>query len=71
MMFGHIDCAKCGHRHPESDDCDGRRSLLVEQMANRIIVNADPVCRSFLRGQPIQLERSESCIGMAMRGRAE
>ena len=27
--FGHIDCEKCGHRHPSSDDCQKRKALMA------------------------------------------
>lgn len=41
MMFGHIDCKKCGHRHPESDDCQARAAERL-RTAGRMQVNNVP-----------------------------
>lgn len=42
VMFGHIDCPKCGCRHPESDDCQARKAERAESARNVTVEDKTP-----------------------------
>ena len=50
--FGHIDCAKCGHRHPSSDDCEARKRDLFKHHRMTVVNVTEPavLCHTFMGG---------------------
>lgn len=40
--FGHIDCEKCGHRHPSSDDCQKRKALMAGIVPRITMMDGNP-----------------------------
>lgn len=41
-FFGHIDCDKCGHRHPSSDDCQKRKALMAGIVPRVVLMDGKP-----------------------------
>ena len=52
VWFGHIDCAKCGHRHPSSDDCEARKRDLFKHHRMTVVNVTEPrvLCSTFMGG---------------------
>lgn len=48
VWFGHIDCGKCGLRHPSSDDCQAPKPASDVTITN--VSEARPLCTTFMGG---------------------